>query len=220
MTLCAISVSSQLALVATDELSYYWDGNVKYAPAGASRWIARLQAVRPRHLVGRLIPGLRLLEEPVHPTRGAQAMMWSVYSLETGLFTGERLTGPLAMVTEHLPAGFGLQEGDHDHLSRRRDPSGEVVDWVPPKPADTDMATFSWDEAGRRWIGRPTNAAIANDVRARRNALLTTCDWVLSRAMDLSEPVPPAWTAYRKALRDVPLQQGFPTAVDWPTPPV
>ena len=55
-------------------------------------------------------------------------------------------------------------------------------------------------------------------VRADRDALLASCDWVVTKALEAGTAVPSAWIAYRTSLRD------FPAAVDldnivWPTAP-
>jgi len=65
-------------------------------------------------------------------------------------------------------------------------------------------------------IDRPAEA-IANDlankkaqVRAQRNARLTETDWAVLPDSPLSEVDKTIWQNYRKALRDVPSQDGFP----------
>jgi len=56
----------------------------------------------------------------------------------------------------------------------------------------------------------------AQFVRATRNQLLRDSDWTqLQDAPTNAE----AWAAYRQALRDVPSQEGFPSAVVWPEVP-
>jgi DMSO/TMAO reductase YedYZ molybdopterin-dependent catalytic subunit len=59
----------------------------------------------------------------------------------------------------------------------------------------------------------------AETVRAKRDALLRESDWVSIRALERNIAVPDEWVAYRQALRDLPMQRGFPQSVDWPTPP-
>lgn len=66
--------------------------------------------------------------------------------------------------------------------------------------------------------GRPTWVSVevtADDVRTKRDFLLRDTDWwaVADRTMT------PEQIAYRQALRDVTSQEGFPTAVVWPTKP-
>jgi hypothetical protein len=51
-------------------------------------------------------------------------------------------------------------------------------------------------------------------VRSERDYLLTSSD-----VYALADRITPEWTAYRKALRDVTDQAGFPYSVVWPTKP-
>ena len=62
--------------------------------------------------------------------------------------------------------------------------------------------------------------AAAGRIRRHRDRLLAASDWVVTRATETGAPVPPAWVAYRQALRDVPEQPGFPLdIVSWPDMP-
>lgn len=60
------------------------------------------------------------------------------------------------------------------------------------------------------------SAVLAAQVRTQRNALLSASDWtqLIDAPVDRA-----AWAVYRQALRDVPQQAGFPSAVDWPVAP-
>lgn len=62
----------------------------------------------------------------------------------------------------------------------------------------------------------PDTAPLAAAARQQRNALLAQSDWTqLSDA-----PVDSvAWANYRRELRYLPTQPGFPTEIVWPTPP-
>ncbi|SEF31328.1 tail fiber assembly protein [Variovorax sp. NFACC27] len=64
-------------------------------------------------------------------------------------------------------------------------------------------------------IGNIDVPAIA---RADRTESLKACDW--TQLPDVPEGVAEIWTTYRQALRDVPQQTNFPTAIDWPVAPV
>jgi hypothetical protein len=68
-------------------------------------------------------------------------------------------------------------------------------------------------------IEKPLHEASFNMRDARDNAL-TRCDWVITRAFEEGTPVPPAYLAYRQALRDLPSQAGFPYDYVWPQEPV
>lgn len=59
-------------------------------------------------------------------------------------------------------------------------------------------------------------ARLASQARAIRNGLLTASDWTQVADAPVDQP---AWATYRQALRDVPSQAGFPSAIDWPTRP-
>jgi hypothetical protein len=68
-------------------------------------------------------------------------------------------------------------------------------------------------------IERPLHEASFN-MRDARNSALTRCDWVITRAFEEGTPVPPAYLAYRQALRDLPSQAGFPYNYVWPEAPL
>lgn len=57
---------------------------------------------------------------------------------------------------------------------------------------------------------------LAEGIRAERDRLLAACDWTQlpDAPVDAS-----AWKEYRKKLRDVTKQKGFPKSVQWPVPP-
>lgn len=74
--------------------------------------------------------------------------------------------------------------------------------WIVTEASPQDVATRA--------------AAQADAVRAERNQRLRECDW--TQVPDA--PIDPApWATYRQALRDVPLQPGFPWSVLWPEAP-
>lgn len=58
---------------------------------------------------------------------------------------------------------------------------------------------------------------LAAVMRNKRNELLAECDW--TQGKDVPNTVSDFWGAYRQALRDVPLQVGFPHSVVWPKKP-
>lgn len=76
---------------------------------------------------------------------------------------------------------------------------------------------------------RPTNDYIAQEdgtwvfdteaattkIRAKRDTLLTACDW----RMLSDQSTVAAWVTYRQELRDITDQDGFPINVTWPTEP-
>lgn len=97
--------------------------------------------------------------------------------------------------------------------------SGKVLEHAPVRPADSVLVKHGWSEALRRWVGIPTDAAVAAELRAMRAELLSGSDWTQGADSPLSGAQKSAWAAYRSALRNISDQAGFPSAVEWPTPP-
>jgi len=56
----------------------------------------------------------------------------------------------------------------------------------------------------------------AQQVRSRRDSLLTESDWTQVADAPVDKT---AWATYRQLLRDVTLQDEFPTTIAWPTKP-
>lgn len=83
---------------------------------------------------------------------------------------------------------------------------------MPPQPSPHHR----FDYITKNWVLDVSTAWAV--VRHKRDALLIQSDWVVLRAADRSEPVPPAWLAYRQALRDVTEQQD-PLNIVWPVAP-
>lgn len=69
---------------------------------------------------------------------------------------------------------------------------------------------------GCQVLQKPIKEA-SNSVRKERNRLLSECDWVTLSSLESNTTVPQHWVNYRKALRDIPEQTGFPYAVEWPS---
>lgn len=65
----------------------------------------------------------------------------------------------------------------------------------------------------------PTTEELAAAARAKRDAKLAACDWVVTKAVETGEDVPAAWKTYRQALRDITSQTGFPKTINWPEVP-
>ena len=88
-------------------------------------------------------------------------------------------------------------------------PEGTVE--IPLRP----QGNFEWD--GSQWVDQgPDLTALATAARTQRDALLSQSDWtqVVDAPVDQA-----AWATYRQALRDVPLQAGFPENIVWPIAP-
>lgn len=143
-----------------------------------------------------------------------------IYSLATGKFTGRTLRGPEEWCTRQVEVGFTLRYGDIDWRRNRVDlDTGELIPCKPDKPADTDDTNYVWDEPSDDWVATPTRKKLAREARAKRDELLAATDGRVWAAMDEDEPLPKRWKDYRKALRTLPDQPGFPHDIVWPTAP-
>ena len=140
---------------------------------------------------------------------------WSFYDRQSGQLHGRVFTGPDGSVDANTPPGYVKIAGDLDALCQRVNlATGQVEEWQPPAPPDTELTTHAWDIDAKRWIGRPTLAALklrdqaavkaeiasieATQPRALREAALasgSTRDAALSRLNAIDSQV--------KELRDV-----------------
>ena len=87
-----------------------------------------------------------------------------------------------------------------------------------------DKVQIGWGYDGSKFtdpvvelVVEPTTEQLEIEVRSQRNMLLQQSDWTQSRDVTLSNDAD--WKTYRKALRDVPTQSGFPKKITWPTAP-
>lgn len=113
---------------------------------------------------------------------------------------------------------------DGPHVVHGVDAEGAYLGLV-SRASASDVANGPAPGAGWRWLSgawqqpEPDTEQLAEAARQTRNARLTATDWVVVRASEVGQPIPAGWLAYRAALRDVPEQPGFPTAIIWPDPP-
>ncbi len=123
---------------------------------------------------------------------------YSLYDAHTGRFTGAVLTMAPEMLPAHLKDGLAALEGAYDARTQRvATGTGEVIQMEAPDQSEE----------------------LARVARYRRERLLALTDWVVTRAAERGEPIATDWCQYRQALRDVPEQAGFPTAIAWPAAP-
>lgn len=145
------------------------------------------------------------------------------YHASTGTFTGKMFGGPAKALVANTPPdclAYVVDDGATvDPLSQRVDlETGKLVDYQPPKPPDTDLETWSWDESIKRWVAAPTVAAHWRRVRAERDRRLRESDWVVIAAAERTERPSKAWLDYRQALRDITTHPD-PLAIQWPEVP-
>lgn len=93
-------------------------------------------------------------------------MPHSLFSVETGQLTGLQMSADAELLALNTPAGCAWVDGAHD--ARRcavrlvTDDFGAqlpvVVPRTPPRPADTELQTWRWDDAAADWAAVPTLA--------------------------------------------------------------
>lgn len=138
---------------------------------------------------------------------------WTFYDATTGASIGQTFQGPEETLAQNTPAGSVAIEGMFDYRISRLDiASGKVYPWRPEQPDEHAV----WSDRDLRWVtlGERTTAA-----RRSRLARLAACDWTQVADAPTSDEQRAAWATYRQALRDVPLQSGFPDNVTWPEEP-
>ena len=102
---------------------------------------------------------------------------------------------------------------------------------VEDQPAHTDNQTVSLNDTPvlsegvwsvgwtiRSWSQEELDET-AENIRERRDELLSSCDWTQIPDSPLSDEDKTVWQTYRQELRDITGQAGFPTDVTWPTEP-
>lgn len=122
---------------------------------------------------------------------------------------------PVQMENHHLPPGMvRIEPTEMPTVGRTQ----YVVEGTPVKNGSTWLQTWEIHNKDAEHI-QHDNRAKAQSVRNERLMRLTDTDWVVTRAAESGQPVPPAYVAYRQALRDVTSQPGFPWDVKWPDAP-
>ena len=117
------------------------------------------------------------------------------------------------------PAGWF----SHDAEARAKVGMIEVPDPVRPEDnfftsvENPDGSYTSTPRTAEDLAARQVAANIekAKNVRTTRDTMIAATDW--TQCADISAAVKSQWAPYRKALRDVPQQAGFPFNVVWPT---
>ena len=104
-------------------------------------------------------------------------MMGAIFGPD-GVFTGQTVAGSdESLMLRMVPEGMSVwryESAPPDPL-RWRVEGGELVDYRPPAPLDTDREVWSWDASAWRWVSSPT-------VSAARAAAVVQIDEAAGRA--------------------------------------
>lgn len=102
---------------------------------------------------------------------------YCAYTLADGQFTGLIISVPAAELSANTPTGCGLLAGVFDPQRWRVDiATGQVVEVVPEKPADTDHVTWAWDATLSRYLATMTVEGLRNQLMATVATVLADID--------------------------------------------
>jgi len=136
-------------------------------------------------------------------------MIWLAHYDKLGRYTW---FGNASLGIAPAPAP-GLYIGERvDPLCQYHDLIRDLPVTMPPRPD----AYHDFDYTRKQWVANP-EAAWAS-IRQQRARLLAGSDWLVTKAAESGQLVPPEWVAYRQALRDITLQAD-PWAIVWPVMP-
>jgi hypothetical protein len=110
---------------------------------------------------------------------------------------------------QDIPQGCTLLKNVQGHWSTHYVANGALVD-IPPKPSEN----YIFDYEVKQWVW--ANSLALENIRTKRNELLTRSDW--TQLPDVVLSTKQAWALYRQALRDITEQPDLDNIV-WPTPP-
>lgn len=122
------------------------------------------------------------------------------------LSTNESLNEP-----QKLPENWGPIFGMHGVTEKLSD-----LSWT-EDPTLQDMGWFIVGEGFEELT--PTQEITAEMQWERAKQLLNESDWALMPDVPMSSQQKVAWIEYRKVLREIKLQSGFPNEIAWPTKP-
>jgi hypothetical protein len=127
-------------------------------------------------------------------------MLWQLKKLSTG----ETLSEPQKLPTNWGPifglAGVQDRIGDLSWLGDAYvDQGWVVVGEAPPDTTPSTPAEIAWENAKQQ---------------------LKNSDWSVLPDVPMLSEKRIEWIEYRKALREIRLQTGFPTSINWPVEPV
>jgi hypothetical protein len=87
--------------------------------------------------------------------------------------------------------------------------------WTAPQPSETEIAALHKEHGAQ-----VTQDLLARDMRWERDARLEKADRIFQVALDAGDEVYLSQVkTYRRTLRDMPQQPGWPEKLVWPEPP-
>lgn len=106
--------------------------------------------------------------------------------------------------------------GEHDE-----GPTGCVLlpEWEKRSPPPEPWVRMRRVGEALVWQDPRTVEQQASEARSRRDTLLALTDWMVLRDLEGEGKIAPEWKAYRRALRDISEQAGWPHTIAWPTSP-
>jgi hypothetical protein len=126
-------------------------------------------------------------------------MLWQLKNLKTNAALNEPQKLPENWGPIFGMSGITDRIGDLSWLGDDyADMGWVVVGEAPPEPAQATAADLAWDRAKQ---------------------LLRESDWSVLPDVPMLSGERTAWIAYRKALREIRLQVGFPANIVWPKAP-
>ena len=125
--------------------------------------------------------------------------MWQLKNLKTGAALNEPQKLPENWGPIFGMSGVTDRIGDLSWLGQAyADLGWVVVGEAPADPAQATTADLAWDRAKK---------------------MLAESDWSMLPDVPMTVGEKSGWIAYRKALREIRLQAGFPNNIQWPAKP-
>lgn len=123
------------------------------------------------------------------------------------LSTNENLNEP-----QPLPDNWGPIFGLHGIIDKLGD-----LSWL----GDPDLVDTGWIDTGIPVPPLPkTGLTKEEEVKLTVKTLLTDSDWSMMPDVPITNREKTAWIEYRKALREIKLQPGYPDNIAWPNKPL
>lgn len=126
-------------------------------------------------------------------------MLWQLKNLKTGAALNE---------PQKLPENWGPIFGMSGVVDRLGD-----LSWL-----GTDYVDMGWVVVGEA-PADPEQASAADLAWNHAKSLLQESDWSVLPDVPMTSGEKTAWIEYRKALREIRLQAGFPSNIQWPKAP-